>query len=70
MVPVGAIVRFLGKLSGSPRLAGADPLLDRSQEYGTAPGLPQARKYSFDVPRTASDSRRGRSPKVNQFCPT
>jgi hypothetical protein len=29
MVPAGAIVRFLGKLSGSPLPAGADPLLDR-----------------------------------------
>jgi hypothetical protein len=49
-VPARAIFRSLGKLSGSPLPAGADPLLDRYQEYGTAPGLPQARKHSSDVP--------------------
>jgi hypothetical protein len=44
-------------------------LLGRYPEYGTAPGLPQARKRSSDVCRARRLIPGAGDPKVNQSCP-
>jgi hypothetical protein len=67
-LPDGILTSYPDTRSRSPFPAGRPHPLDRYQQYGTAFGSPQARKWGSDATCGGSDSKPGDPAKVNQSC--